>query len=87
MVAFIDKHRKNYGVESICKILPIAPSTYYEWKSRERDPGRLPARIRRDEEISRHIERIWEESRRIYGARKVWRQLLREGFRVARCTL
>ena len=87
MVAFIDEHRKSYGVEPICKILPIAPSTYYEWKCRERDPSLLPARILRDAEISRHIERVWEESRKIYGARKVWQQLLKEGIGVARCTV
>ncbi|OAG27896.1 transposase [Thermodesulfatator autotrophicus] len=87
MVAFIDRYRKSYGVGPICRVLPIAPSTYYEWKRREKDPSRLSARARRDEEISCEIERIWEESRRVYGARKVWRQLLREGINVARCTV
>ena len=87
MVAFIDEQRKRYGVEPICRILPIAPSTYYEWKRRQRDPSLLPARIRRDIEVSHHIERVWEGSRRIYGARKVWQQLLKEGIVVARCTV
>ena len=87
MVAFIDEQRKLYGVEPICRILPIAPSTYYEWKRRQRDPSLLLARIRRDIEVSHHIERVWEGSRRIYGARKVWQQLLKEEIVVARCTV
>ena len=52
MVSFIDAHRAEYGVESICAQLPIAPSTYYEQKARERDPTRLPPRARRDSELS-----------------------------------
>lgn len=79
MVAFIDAHRAEYGVESICKQLPIAPSTYYEQKSRQADPSRLPPRVRRDAELSGSIRRVWEENFRAYGARKVWRQLRREG--------
>jgi transposase InsO family protein len=87
MVAFIDAHRAEYGVESICKQLPIAPSTYYEQKSRQADPSRLPPRVRRDAELSASIRRVWEENFRAYGARKVWRQLRREGTAVARCTV
>jgi len=87
MVSFIDEHRISYGVEPICKVLPIAPSTYYLWKARERDFSLFSARYRRDMELSIHIKRVWEDSRGIYGARKVWRQLLREGVEVARCTV
>jgi putative transposase len=87
MLAFIDAHREQYGVESICKQLPIAPSTYYEHKARQSDPTRLAARVQRDAELSDSIRRVWEENFRAYGARKVWRQLHREGIRVARCTL
>lgn len=87
MVAFIDAHRAEYGVESICKQLPIAPSTYYEQKSRQADPSRLPPRVRRDAELSGSIRRVWAENFRAYGARKVWRQLRREGIPAARCTV
>ena len=87
MTAFIDDHRDDYGVESICRVLPIAPSTYYEHKAREADPSRLPARARRDAVLGAEIDRVWHENRRVYGARKVWRQLNREGMEVARCTV
>lgn len=87
MIAFIDAHRDEYGVESICKQLPIAPSTYYQHKGRQVDPSRLPARVQRDAELSGSIRRVWDENFRVYGARKVWRQLHREGISVARCTV
>ena len=87
MVAFIDSHRAAYGVESICKQLPIAPSTYYEHKAREADPDRRPDRHRRDEWLSVQIQRVWNENFQVYGVRKVWRQLKRESFEVARCTV
>ena len=87
MVAFIDAHRAEYGVEPICAELPIAPSTYYEDKAREADPARLPPRARRDAELCTSIQRVWDENFRVYGARKVWRQLRREGRSVARCTV
>ena len=87
MLAFIDAHREHYGVEPICRELPIAPSTYYEHKARESDPSRLPARVQRDRELCGSIRRIWEENFRAYGRRKVWRQLHREGIRAARCTV
>ena len=87
MTAFIDEERDTYGVEPICKVLPIAPSTYYEQKAREADPSRLPKRAHRDAELCVEIERVYQENRRVYGARKVWRQLLREGREVARCTI
>ena len=87
MVAFIDSHRGDYGVEPICKQLPIAPSTYYEHKAREADPSRRPARHQRDELLSVEVQRVWEENFQVYGVRKVWRQLNRESFGVARCTV
>lgn len=87
MVTFIDEQRKVHGVESICRQLPIAPSTYYEHKARERDPNRLPARIKRDRCLEIDIKRIWEANLKAYGARKVWRQLNREGREAARCTV
>jgi len=87
MLAFIDAHRGEFGVEPICKQLPIAPSTYYEHKSRQADPSRLPPRVQRDAELSGSIRRVWDENFRVYGARKVWRELRREGVPVARCTV
>ena len=87
MTLFIDAHRDEYGVEPICRELPIAPSTYYEGKAREADRSRLPPRSRRDAELREHIGRVWEENFRVYGVRKVWRQLRREGVAVARCTV
>jgi putative transposase len=87
MIAFIDAHRGEYGVEPICRYLPIAPSTYYEHKARETKPQRAPARIQRDATLCVSIRRVWEENFRAYGARKVWRQLRREHINVARCTV
>jgi transposase InsO family protein len=77
MVTFIDDHRE----------VSIAPSTYHELKARQLDPERLPRRATRDAELREEIERVWKENRSVYGARKVWLQLKREGFRVARCTV
>ena len=87
MVSFIDEYRAEYGVESICAQLPIAPSMYYEHMARQADPERLPARLRRDRALAPEIRRVHEENFRVYGARKVWRQLGREGQVVARCTV
>ena len=86
-MAFIDAHRKTYGVESICKMLQVAPSWYYEQKVRQADPARLPERVRRDAQLSTSIRRVWEENFRVYGARKVWKQLGREHVRVGHCTV
>ncbi len=86
MVSFIDQHRGAYGVEPICAEVPIAPSTYYEYKAREADPERVPARHRRDAVLVIDIRRVWEENFRVYGARKVWKQLNREQIRIAKCT-
>jgi putative transposase len=85
MVAFIDTHRQVHGVESICTLLPIAPSTYFRHKAQQADPGRRSARARRDDELRVIIRRIWTEQFQVYGPRKVWRQMGREGLRVARC--
>jgi putative transposase len=87
MIAFIDDHRKSYGVEPICKVLPIAPSTYYAQAARRADPGRLPARARSDAALMVEIRRVFEENFHVYGVRKVWRQLGREGIAAARCTV
>ena len=87
MVRFIDTHRDTYGVEPICAVLPIAPSLYYERRARRRDPERRPPRARRDERLSRRIECAWHEEHEVYGARKVWKHLRREGEPVARCTV
>jgi len=87
MTSFIDEHREGYGVEPICAMLPIAPSTYYEQTARQADPSRLPERVRRDAVLCEQIDRVWHENRGVYGARKVWKQLRREGVDVARCTV
>ena len=87
MVSFADECREAYGVESICRMLPIAPSTYYEQKARQKDPARLPARAKRDQELREEIRRVRRENFDVYGVRKVWRQLCREGSQVARCTV
>jgi transposase InsO family protein len=87
MVSFIDTHRGSYGVEPICAVLPIAPSTYYEHKAKARDPARRSARAKRDERLCGEITRVWRENFGVYGVRKVWRQLCREGLSVARCTV
>jgi beta-phosphoglucomutase-like phosphatase (HAD superfamily) len=86
-VAFIDEYRKEYGVEPICRVVEIAPSTYYEHQRRRRQPDRRPARVRRDEQLMSEIRRVWEENHQVYGVRKVWKQLNREGIAVARCTV
>jgi putative transposase len=87
MVAFVDRHREEYGVEPICAQLPMAPSTYYEHKARQADPTGAPARVRRDRELESHIQRVWEDNFQVYGVRKTWRQLNREDIAVARCTV
>jgi len=87
MIRYIDNYREHFGVEPICKVLPIAPSTYYEHKALERDPDRRSDRVKQDEELEPEIQRVWEENFKVYGVRKVWRQMNREGFDVARCTV
>ena len=73
MVSFIDENREAYGVEPICTVIPIAPSTYYEQKAREADPDRLPERVKRDAVLKEEIRRVWKGNFQVYGARKVWR--------------
>src|SRR3954447_16159731 len=87
MIAFIDDHRKAYGVEPICRVLPIAPSTYYAHVGQRIDAAKRSARARRDAELKVVVQRVFEENFGVYGARKVWRQLQREGLAVARCTV
>jgi putative transposase len=88
MVRFIDEHRDAYGVEPICAMLPIAPSTYYEHRARQAKPELRSDREKRDEELRGHIRRVWEESfGGVYGVRKVWHQLGHEGIEAARCTV
>jgi transposase InsO family protein len=87
MIAFIDDHRGAHGVEPICEVLPIAPSTYRAHVARRRDPSKMSALRRRDAGLCEKIRRVFEENFRVYGARKIWRQLNREGESVARCTV
>jgi len=87
MVSFIDDNQGFYGVEPICRVLPIAPSTYYDHKACLADPARLSERARRDAVLRQEIMRVWKANRAVYGARKVWRQLGREGIETARCTV
>ena len=87
MMAFIDDHRQAYGVEPICRLLAIAPSTYYGHRARRADPSRQSARALRDAVLCEEIRRVFEANFSVYGARKVWRQLRREGKQVARCTV
>jgi transposase InsO family protein len=87
MVRFIDIYRAKFGVEPICEVLPIAPSMYYELTARAREPHRRPAREQRDEVLSEHVQRVWRENCEVYGVRKVWKELTREGYSVARCTV
>jgi putative transposase len=86
-VRFIDDHRREYGVEPICAVLPIAPSTYYAHRAREAEPSRRAPRQQRDEVLRGEVERVWKQNLQVYGVRKVWRQLRREGHAVARCTV
>ena len=87
MIDFIDDHRRAYGVEPICKVLPIAPSTYHDHVAKRVDPTKLSARAKRDRALRPEIRRVFKDNFEVYGARKVWRQLGREGIPVARCTV
>lgn len=87
MISFVDAYREKHGVEPICKVLPIAPSTYYEHVRRRAKPETAPPRARRDGEVMQEIRRVFDENFKVYGVRKVWRQLLRERHTVARCTV
>jgi transposase InsO family protein len=85
MVAFVDDHRERFGVEPICAVLPIAPSTYFRHKAEQRDPTRRSTRAQRDAVLRAIIRRIHTEHHSVYGPRKVWKQMGREGLREARC--
>jgi len=87
MVRFITDHRATFGVEPICAVLPIAPSTYFRVRAQQQDPAKRPARALRDDELRALIQRVHDENFGVYGPRKVWRQLRREGHNVARCTV
>lgn len=87
MTDFVAEHRDAHGVEPICQLLRIAPSTYYAHAARRADPERRSSRSQRDEVLCQEIRRVWDENKQVYGADKLWKQLKREGFRVARCTV
>ena len=87
MTSFIDEHRSEYGVEPICRVLPIAPSTYHERVAQHPDPSRLLPRAQRDEAMKPEVRRVFNANFKVYGVRKVWRQMQREGFDIARCTV
>lgn len=87
MIAFIDAHKEVHGVEPICQVLPIAPSTYHEHAARGRNPDRASTRQKRDAALCQEICRVFDENFGVYGVRKVWRQMLRDGIAVARCTV
>ena len=87
MIAFIDDHREVHGVEPICRVLPIAPSTYHLHAARQADPAKLQPRAKSDAALKIEIRRVFEANFCVYGVRKVWRQLGREGVDIARCTV
>lgn len=87
MVRFVEDHRDAYGVEPICAVLEMAPSTYYEARARRADPERRPSRAKRDAVLGPEIRRVWRANHGVYGAKKVWKQLRREDIAVARCTV
>ena len=86
-VSFVDAYRDDHGVEPICDCIEIAPSTYYEHVRRREEPETAPLRVKRDEALKPEIQRVFDENFQVYGVRKVWRQLKRERFDVARCTV
>ena len=87
MIAFIDDHRETHGIEPICKVLPIAPSTYHAHVARRADPAKRSARAKRDAALKPEVRRVFDDNFQVYGVRKVWRQLRRENQDVARCTV
>ena len=87
MVQFIDDHRDQYGIEPICAVLPIAPATYHLHHARQLDPSRRCTRAKRDDERRVDIQRVWTEEQQVYGPRKVWLELGRQGISMARCTV
>ena len=87
MISFVDAYRDEHGVEPICKVLPIAPSTYHEHVRRRHQPETAPTRVKKDARLMHEIRRVYEDNFEVYGVRKVWRQMQREGLAVARCTV
>ncbi|EHR8148258.1 IS3 family transposase, partial [Escherichia coli] len=87
MMPLLDKLREQYGVGPVCSELHIAPSTYYHCQQQRHHPDKRSARAQRDDWLKKEIQRVYDENHQVYGVRKVWRQLLREGIRVARCTV
>ncbi|SHI59228.1 Transposase InsO and inactivated derivatives [Shimia gijangensis] len=87
MITFIEDQRVVYGVESICRVLPIAPSTYYHRLACYADPSKASGRAQRDAELRPEVQRVWDDNYQVYGVRKAWHQLKREGFDVTRCTV
>ena len=87
MTAFITAHRDQYGVEPICRVLPIAPSTYYARIATQTDPTKLSDRVRRDQALRPVIRRVFADNYGVYGVRKIWQQMRREGYDIARCTV
>ncbi|HFL5297151.1 TPA: IS3 family transposase, partial [Escherichia coli] len=87
VMALLDKLREQYGVGPLCSELHIAPSTYYHCQQQRHHPDKRSARAQRDDWLKKEIQRVYDENHQVYGVRKVWRQLLREGIRVARCTV
>lgn len=86
-MSFIDSHREELGIEPICRELAIAPSSYHEHAARLADPGKRSARARHDDKIKEQIKRVHDDSSGLYGTRKVWRQMRRDGIEVAKCTV
>lgn len=87
MIAFIQDHRDQHGVEPMCRVLQIAPSTFYEHQAIARDPDRASDRAKRDTELRPELLRVWQDNRSVYGARKLWHAMKREQFDIARCTV
>jgi len=87
MIEFIDEHKASHGVEPICDAIEIAPATYYEHKRQGREPARRSGRAKRDQALTLEIRRVFDDNYKVYGVRKVWKQLCREGFVVAKCTV
>ncbi len=87
MTSFIDEHRSKYGGAPICRVLPIAPSSHHERVAQRRDPLRLSPRVQHDEAMKPEVRRVFDANLKVYGVRKVWRQMQREGFEIVRCTV
>ena len=87
MISFIDEHKASYGIEPICDVVEIVPATYYEHKRQQREPERRSARAKRDEALRPEIQRVFDDNYKVYGVRKVWIQLNREGITAAKCTV